>query len=207
MVCGWMWSEKNGCLRTNQMRRYGLPETRRDWRHRFRGDVCTNSTRCSYQTTSGTSLSQVAHLDVKSAFLNGYLNKEVYVSQPKGFEDPHHQDHVYRLNKAMYGLKQASRAWYDRLTEFLIFHGYVWGGVDKTLFVIHDHMDFIITQIYVDDIIVGSSCQKMLDMFFNWMKGEFQMSKVAELTYFPRIHVKQKPTRSSYARESILGIW
>ncbi|CAM8937456.1 unnamed protein product [Rhodiola kirilowii] len=66
-------------------------------------------------------------MDVNSAFLNGLLNEEVYVAQPKGFEDPHHPDHVYRLKKALYGFKQAPRAWYERLTEFLINHGYVRG--------------------------------------------------------------------------------
>ncbi|CAM8975114.1 unnamed protein product [Rhodiola kirilowii] len=69
-------------------------------------------------------------MDVKSAFLNGLLNEEVYVAQPKGYEDPHHPEYVYRLKKALYGLKQAPRAWYERLTEFLINHGYVQGGVD-----------------------------------------------------------------------------
>ena len=58
-------------------------------------------------------------MDVKSAFLNGYLNEEAYVEQPKGFVDPAYPDHVYRLKKALYGLKQAPRAWYERLTEFL----------------------------------------------------------------------------------------
>ncbi|CAM8911782.1 unnamed protein product [Rhodiola kirilowii] len=64
-------------------------------------------------------------MDVKSGFLNGLFTEEVYVAQPKGFEDPHHLDHVYRLKKALYGLKQAPRAWYEQLTEFLINHGYV----------------------------------------------------------------------------------
>ncbi|CAM8944062.1 unnamed protein product [Rhodiola kirilowii] len=73
-------------------------------------------------------------MDVKSAFLNGLLSEEVYVAQPKGFEDPHHPDHVYRLKKALYGLKQAPRAWYERLTEFLINHGYVRGGVEQYAF-------------------------------------------------------------------------
>uniref|UniRef100_UPI0030C72576 reverse transcriptase domain-containing protein n=1 Tax=Bradyrhizobium sp. TM233 TaxID=2599801 RepID=UPI0030C72576 len=74
-------------------------------------------------------------MDVKSAFLNGYLNEEVYVEQPKGFTDPHHPEHVYKLKKALYGLKQAPRAWYERLTEFLVSNGYCKGGIDKTLFV------------------------------------------------------------------------
>ncbi|XP_075479001.1 secreted RxLR effector protein 161-like [Primulina tabacum] len=63
-------------------------------------------------------------MDVKSAFLNGILNEEAYVSQPKGFEDPHHPDHVYKLKKALYGLKQAPRAWYGRLTEYLLDLGF-----------------------------------------------------------------------------------
>jgi hypothetical protein len=74
-------------------------------------------------------------LDVKSVFLNGYLNEEVYVKQPKGFLDPSYPHHVYKLKKALYGLKQAPRAWYERLTVFLVNHGYRKGGNDKTLFV------------------------------------------------------------------------
>src|ERR1044072_4960944 len=77
-------------------------------------------------------------MDVKSVFLNGYLNEEVYVEQPKGFVDPHHPKYVYKLRKALYGLKQAPRKWYERLTEFLISHGYHKGGIDKTLFVKSD---------------------------------------------------------------------
>ncbi|CAM8920075.1 unnamed protein product [Rhodiola kirilowii] len=64
-------------------------------------------------------------MDVQSAFLNGLLNEEVYVAQPKDFKDPHHPEYVYRLKKALYGLKQAPRAWYERLTKFLINHAYV----------------------------------------------------------------------------------
>ncbi|CAM8905238.1 unnamed protein product [Rhodiola kirilowii] len=108
-------------------------------------------------------------MDGKSAFLNGLLNEEVYVAQPKGFEDPHHPDHVYRLKNALYGLKQAPRAWYERLTEFLINHGYVRGGVDRTLFMKHIRIDFIIAQIYMDDIVFGSSNQKMVDKFVEQM--------------------------------------
>jgi hypothetical protein len=78
-------------------------------------------------------------MDVKSAFLNGYLNEEVYVEQPKGFIDPSFPNHVYRLKKALYGLNQAPRTWYERLTQFLVGQGYRKGGTDKTLFVKDDN--------------------------------------------------------------------
>nr|GEX46271.1 ribonuclease H-like domain-containing protein [Tanacetum cinerariifolium]GEX46821.1 ribonuclease H-like domain-containing protein [Tanacetum cinerariifolium] len=68
-------------------------------------------------------------MDVKTAFLNGSLKEEVYVSQPEGFIDPEFQNHVYRLKKYLYGLKQAPRAWYDNLSSFLIEHGFTKGGL------------------------------------------------------------------------------
>ena len=74
-------------------------------------------------------------MDIKCAFLNGYLNEEVFVEQPKGFEDPHFPGHVLRLKKALYGLKQAPRAWYDRLTHYLLNRGFKRGYADRTLFV------------------------------------------------------------------------
>ncbi|CAM8929073.1 unnamed protein product [Rhodiola kirilowii] len=147
-------------------------------------------------------------MDVKSAFLNGLLNEEVYVAQPKGFKDPHNPDHVYRLKKALYGLKQAPRVWYEHLTEFLINHGYVRGGVDKTLFVKHTRSDFIIAQINVDDIVFGSSNQKMVDKFVEQMQSKFKMSMVGEMCYFLGLQVKQKAddifiSQSKYARNLI----
>jgi len=84
-------------------------------------------------------------MDVKGAFLNGYLHEEVYVEQPKGFVDPNLPDHVYKLKKALYGLKQAPRGWYEILTEFLINQGYKKGGTDKTLFVKKDKGRLIVT--------------------------------------------------------------
>src|SRR6266540_3953528 len=73
-------------------------------------------------------------MDVKSAFLNGYINELVYVEQPLGFEDPKHHNHVYRLFKALYGLKQAPRAWYERLRDFLEEKGFKIGRIDTTFF-------------------------------------------------------------------------
>ncbi|GJS08330.1 retrovirus-related pol polyprotein from transposon TNT 1-94 [Tanacetum coccineum] len=104
-------------------------------------------------------------MDVKSAFLNGFINEEVYVAQPTGFIDFEKLDHVYKLKKALYGLKQAPKAWYDRLKAFLIKHEYKIGMVDNTLFTKKKSSNLIIVQIYVDDIIFGSTCQDMCDEF------------------------------------------
>ena len=79
-------------------------------------------------------------MDVKCAFLNGYPSEEVFVEQPKGFEDPHFLDHVLRLKKALYGLKQAPRAWYDRLTQYLLDRGFKRGYANQTLFVKNDEL-------------------------------------------------------------------
>jgi hypothetical protein len=73
-------------------------------------------------------------MDVKSAFLNGFINELVHVEQPLGFEDPRYPNHAYRLSKALYGLKQATRAWHERLRDFLIEKGFKIGTVDATLF-------------------------------------------------------------------------
>ena len=69
-------------------------------------------------------------MDVKSAFLNGILVEEAYVLQPLGFDNPHHGDHVYKLNKALYGLKQAHWAWYDHLTSYVLENEYTRGNAD-----------------------------------------------------------------------------
>ncbi|GKG14100.1 putative ribonuclease H-like domain-containing protein [Tanacetum coccineum] len=83
----------------------------------------------------------VYQLDVKSAFLYGEIEEEVYVTQPKGFEDPYFPKHVYRVVKALYGLHQAPRAWYARLSAFLLQHNYKRGTIDKTLFIKKDSRD------------------------------------------------------------------
>jgi hypothetical protein len=83
-------------------------------------------------------------MDVKSAFLNGVIQEEVYVRKPPGFENPKYPHRVYKLSKALYGLKQASRAWYARLKTFLLEHEYVIGGVDKTLFTLKHGTDFLL---------------------------------------------------------------
>ena len=96
-------------------------------------------------------------MDVKSAFLNGYINEELYVEQPLGFKDDKKPDHVFKLKKALYGLKQTPRAWYERLKDFLLSKGLTMGKVDTTLFIKKIGKDLFVLQIYVDDIIFGST--------------------------------------------------
>jgi hypothetical protein len=147
-------------------------------------------------------------MDVKSAFLNGYLQEEVYVEQPKGFVDSEHPNYVYKLKKALYGLKQAPRAWYERLTQFLENQGYRKGGSDKTLFVKEEKGKFIIAQIYVDDIVFGGMSNTMVQQFVKQMQSEFEMSLVGELTYFLGLQIKQMEdtifiSQSKYARNIV----
>ncbi|GKB59192.1 retrovirus-related pol polyprotein from transposon TNT 1-94 [Tanacetum coccineum] len=128
---------------------------------------------------------------IESAFLNGFINEEVYVAQPSGFIDFAKPNYVYRLKKALYGLKQAPKAWYDRLKAFLIKHNYSMGMVDNTLFTKKKDSNLIIVQIYVDDIIFGSTYQEMCDDFAKIMHDEFEMSMMGELNFFLGLQIKQ----------------
>ena len=130
-------------------------------------------------------------MDVKSAFLNGYIMEEVYVKQPPGFESEKFPDHVYKLSKALYGLKQAPRAWYDRLKNFLLDNDFSMGKANTTLFVKHKNQDILIVQIYVDDIIFGSTNELLCKDFSLCMSKEFEMSMMGELKYFLGLQIKQ----------------
>ncbi|GJS45557.1 putative ribonuclease H-like domain-containing protein [Tanacetum coccineum] len=126
----------------------------------------------------------VYQMDVKSAFLYGNITEEVYVKQPPGFEDPTHPNKVYRVVKALYGLHQAPRAWYERLSTFLLKHGYRRGAIDKTLFIKKDRRDIMLVQVYVDDIIFGSTKSSMVKDFEELMQKEFKMSSMDILNKF-----------------------
>ncbi|GKB61726.1 retrovirus-related pol polyprotein from transposon TNT 1-94 [Tanacetum coccineum] len=148
----------------------------------------------------------IFQMDVKTAFLNGPLKEEVYVSQPEGFIDLEFPDHVYRLKKALYGLKQAPRAWYDKLSSFLIEHGFTKGIIDPTLFTRRHGGDILLVQVYVDDIIFGSTNPDFSKRFANLMKNNFEMSMMGELKFFLGLQVYQSPcgifiSQSQYAIE------
>ncbi|GJS12361.1 retrovirus-related pol polyprotein from transposon TNT 1-94 [Tanacetum coccineum] len=148
----------------------------------------------------------IFQMDVKTAFLNGPLKEEVYVSQPEGFIDSEFPNHVYRLKKALYGLKQAPRAWYDKLSSFLIEHGFNKGIIDPTLFTRRHGGDILLVQVYVDDIIFGSTNPDFSKRFANLMKNNFEMSMMGELKFFLGLQVHQSPrgifiSQSQYAIE------
>ncbi|GJZ17886.1 retrotransposon protein, putative, unclassified [Tanacetum coccineum] len=132
-------------------------------------------------------------MDVKTAFLNGLLKEEVYVSQPNGFVNPDFPNYVYRLKKALYDLKQAPRAWYGKLSSFLIQHHFTKGIIDPTLFIRHYEGDILLVQVYVNDIIFGSTNPDFSKRFANLMKSNFEMSMMGELKFFLRLQVHQSP--------------
>jgi hypothetical protein len=130
-------------------------------------------------------------MDVKSVFLIEYINELVYVKQPPGFKDYKKPNHVYKLKMALYGLKQTPRAWYERLRDFLLSKGFIMGKVNTILFTKKISKDLFVLQIYVDDIIFGSTNQDYYDKFGKMMANEFEMSMIGELSYFLGLQIKQ----------------
>ncbi|GJY91112.1 putative ribonuclease H-like domain-containing protein [Tanacetum coccineum] len=157
-----------------------------------RGIVVRNKARLVAQGYTQEEGIDYDEMDVKSAFLYGTIEEEVYVCQPPSFEDPQFPDKVYKVEKALYGLHQAPRAWYETLSTYLIKNGFRRGTIDKTLFIKKDKGDILLVQVYVDDIIFGSTKKSLCDEFEGLMHKRFQMSSMGELTFFLRIHVQQK---------------
>ena len=129
-------------------------------------------------------------MDVKIAFLNGLLKEDVYVAQPKGFIDPHFPNHVLYVKKELYGLKQAPRAWYDQLTQYLVSHEFTRGNADQTLFIKREDGELIVAQVYVNDIIFGSTKDELAHGFSKLMQAEFEMSMIGELTHFLGLQIR-----------------
>ncbi|GKD11635.1 putative ribonuclease H-like domain-containing protein [Tanacetum coccineum] len=134
----------------------------------------------------------VYQMDVKSAFLYGTIKEEVYVTQPPGFKDPDHLDKVYKVVKALYGLHQALRAWYETLANYLLGNGFKRGKIDQTLFIKKQKGDILLVQVYVDDIIFGSTNKEPCTAFEKLIKDKFQIRSMGELTSFLGLQVTQK---------------
>nr|GFA16840.1 uncharacterized mitochondrial protein AtMg00810-like [Tanacetum cinerariifolium] len=150
----------------------------------------------------------VYQMDVKTAFLNGNLREEVYVSQADGFVDPYNPNHVYKLKKALYGLKQAPCAWYDMLSSFLISQDFSKVSVDPTLFIRRNSNDLLLVRIYVDDIIFAASTPELCDIFAKITCLKFKMSMMGKISFFFGLQISQSPrdifiNQSKYAFESL----
>ncbi|GJU22979.1 putative ribonuclease H-like domain-containing protein [Tanacetum coccineum] len=133
----------------------------------------------------------VYQMDVKSVFLYGTIEEEVHVHQPPGFVDPAHSNKVYKVVKALYSLHQAPRAWYETLFSFLLEHGFRRSTIDKTLFIKKNKIDIMLVQVYVDDIIFGSTKKSMCTE--QVMHKRFQMSSMGELRFLLGLQVRQQP--------------
>ncbi|GJT55515.1 putative ribonuclease H-like domain-containing protein [Tanacetum coccineum] len=147
----------------------------------------------------------VYQMDVKSAFLYGTIEEEVYVCQPPGFVDPEFPEKVYKVEKALYGLHQAPRAWYETLSTYLLDNGFHKGQIDKTLFIKRLKGDILLVQVYVDDIIFGSTKKSLCDEFEQIMHNRFQMSSMGALTFFLGLQVKQKEDGIFISQDKYVG--
>ena len=136
---------------------------------------------------------EVHHMDVKSAFLNGELQEEVYVKQPPGFENPRYPGKVLKLQKALYGLKQAPRAWNAKLDQELIRLGFCWSEEEHAVYKRGNGDSLLLLGVYVDDLIICGPNNKYIVEFKQQMCRTFSMSDLGLLSYYLGMEVKQKP--------------
>lgn len=149
---------------------------------------------------------EVHHLDVKSAFLNGELKEKVYVTQPRGFEKEGEEHKVYKLSKALYGLRQAPRAWYERLSKYLIKLGFTKCPFEHAVYVKHEGNEVLIIGVYVDDLLATGTNIAGIAQFKKQMNTEFEMSDMGQLAYYIGIEVEQgrsyiELNQTSYAKK------
>ncbi|KAL0401556.1 UNVERIFIED_CONTAM: Retrovirus-related Pol polyprotein from transposon TNT 1-94 [Sesamum latifolium] len=149
----------------------------------------------------------IYQLDVKSIFLNGYLEEEVYVEQPLGYVINEHEDKVLKLKKALYGLKQAPRAWNSRIDKYFQENGFVCCLNEYTLYIkIHDNGDILLVCLYVDDLIFTSNNPNLFEKFKKKMSLEFDMTDLGLMSYYLGLEVKQSEkgiflSQAGYAKE------
>lgn len=151
---------------------------------------------------------EVHHLDVKSAFLNGEIQEEVYVTQPEGFEKKGRELLVYRLIKALYGLRQAPRAWYSKLSKCLKDIGFVRCPYEHAIYTKEIGEDRLIIGVYVDDLLVTGTKVSIIEEFKDQMSNRFEMSNLGKLSYYLGIEVEQEKNyielRQTYYAKKIL---
>ncbi|CAH9069840.1 unnamed protein product [Cuscuta europaea] len=150
---------------------------------------------------------KIHQMDVKSAFLNGFLEEEVYIEQPEGYKVKGQEGKVLRLSKALYGLKQAPRAWNSRIDQYFQANGFVKCPQEHALYIKKNHQgDILLVCIYVDDLIFTGNNMTMFDEFKQVMTKEFEMTDIGLMSYYLGIEVKQMNdgifiTQEGYTRE------
>ena len=130
-------------------------------------------------------------MDVKSAFLDGELEDEFYMAQQDVFHVQEEINHVYRLKKVLYGIKQTPRPRYSRLDKYLRQQGYIKGNTDSNIYIKEEHGSLIIVEIYVDDIIFGSDNDRLSKLFAQSMQNEFEMSMLGELKFLLGLQISK----------------
>lgn len=136
--------------------------------------------------SKGWSLRQ---LDISNAFLNGNLTEIVYMEQPKGFIDERCPSHACELHESIYGLKQASRAWFQCLINFLLQHGLYDSHTNNSLFIFHHNGDMLYILVYVDDLILTGSSQDLMHYMVSLLSSAFKLRDIENLSYFLGIEV------------------
>jgi histone deacetylase 1/2 len=130
-------------------------------------------------------------LDVSNAFLHGHLKEEVYCQQPTGFVDAAHPDAIYLLDRSLYGLRQAPRAWFERFTAFIRTLGFVATRSDSSLFTLRRGSDIAYLLLYVDDIVLTGSSTALLQHIVNKLQAEFKVKDMGALHFFLGIDVRR----------------
>nr|GEW64876.1 retrovirus-related Pol polyprotein from transposon TNT 1-94 [Tanacetum cinerariifolium] len=147
----------------------------------------------------------VYQMDLKSAFLYGRIEEEVYVCQPLGFKNLDYPDKVYKVEKALYGLHQAPRAWYETLTKYLLDNVFHRDKIDQTLFIKRQKEDILLVQVYVNDIIFSSTKKELCTEFEKLMHDKFQMSSMGELTFFLGLQMLIQPAPPMDKEKALLN--
>jgi hypothetical protein len=133
----------------------------------------------------------IRQLDVKNAFLHGFVSEDIYMEQPPGTADPQYPSHVCKLRKALYGLKQAPRAWFDRFSIFLLQYGFFCSLADPSLFIFHSNSDTLILLLYVDDILLTGSSAPLVTNLIQLLSSEFAMKDLGPIHHFLGIEITQ----------------
>lgn len=141
-------------------------------------------------------------MDVKSAFLNGFIYEQIFIKQPHEFENPKFSYHILKFSKALYHLKQVPQAWYNGLKNFLANYEFTRGKIDTTLFIKRTFSGNLIIQIYVDNIIFWSTNTQLCKDFSKLMQGELKMIMMGELTFFLELKIKQS-TKGTFICQSM----